>query len=515
MRTDQVLDGRYRLEERLGAGGMSVVWRAHDQVLERPVAVKVLAGSHVTDPAARERIRLEAQAAARLWHPHVTNVYDYGESTGDDGACVPYVVMELLPGRTLAQRLADGPLPPRAALRILSEVAAALAAAHAQDLVHRDVKPSNVMLTPSGAKVVDFGIAAVAGRSELESDGELLGTPAYLAPERLTGGEVSPASDVYALGLLIYRSLTNRLPWLAETTTQMLHAHVYVDPEPLPAIERVPPSVNEVCDRCLAKNPADRPPASEVAAALGAAAGVVLPPEDEGPVTGGAPMPAPITDPAANGTTQRVRARVFRRRTAVAAALVLLLVAAGLALAFLLPDDRRGGAAAAPEASPTATPAPSAATPSAGADRPLLPGGSVPAAVESPGGSGSDSGPGGGSGSGSSGPGGGSGSGSGSSSGSGGGSGSGSGGGDAATAAPSPGPAVPIVTLGGVVTVRCIGDQAEVVGISLGAGFLLDSAESGPADTVRVTLLSPLHRTEVTARCEDGRVVNDVTEAAR
>ncbi len=169
--------------------------------------------------------------------------------------------MELLPGRTLAQRLEDGPLPPRVALRVLSEVAAALAAAHAQDLVHRDVKPSNVMLTPTGAKVVDFGIAAVVGRDELEADGLLLGTPAYLAPERLTLGQVSPASDIYALGLLIYRALTNRLPWLADTTTQMLDAHVYVEPEPLPPLDGIPPEVNEICDRVPgqgARRPAGR-----------------------------------------------------------------------------------------------------------------------------------------------------------------------------------------------------------------------------------------------------------------
>ena len=299
MQKGQVLDGRYRLTEHLGAGGMSVVWKAHDQLLNRSVAVKVLAGLQASTPAARLRIRAEAQAAAQLWHPNVTNVYDYGESSTESDQCVPYVVMELLPGRTLSQRLADGPLAPRAALRICAEVGSALAAAHARGLVHRDVKPSNIMLTPSGAKVVDFGLAAVAGQAELDDDGELRGTPAYLAPERLTGGEVLPASDVYALGLLIHRALTNDLPWQAETTTQMLNAHVYVEPAPLPPINGVLPEVNQICHRCLAKDPADRPSAGEVAAVLADAAGIVLMPQDDGP------DPAPAGSPPAEHRSSR------------------------------------------------------------------------------------------------------------------------------------------------------------------------------------------------------------------
>ncbi|MET8281168.1 serine/threonine-protein kinase [Micromonospora sp. NPDC005174] len=264
MQRDQLLAGRYRLLERLGSGGMSAVYRAYDEVLERDVAVKVLVAS---DPNARQRIRAEAKAAARLSHPHVTNVYDFGESLLD-GAQVPFVVLELLNGDTLERRLAAGPLPPRAALRVCAEVASAIEAAHAQGLVHRDVKPSNVMLTPTGAKVLDFGIAAAAGDSEIDFDGRLLGTPAYLAPERLAAGEVLPASDVYALGLLLHRTLTGRLPWAAETQTGMLRAHVHVDPDPLPEIDRVPAEVHRLYHWCLARNPDDRPPAAEVARIL-------------------------------------------------------------------------------------------------------------------------------------------------------------------------------------------------------------------------------------------------------
>jgi len=312
----EVLGGRYRLVERLGMGGMSVVWRAYDEVLGRQVAVKVLAAKFAADQDSRDRIRAEAQAAARLSHPHVTGVYDYGESTADDGATVPYVVMELISGRTLAERLARGPMPWRAALRVGAEVAAALAAAHARGLVHRDVKPANVMLTPAGAKVVDFGIAAIAGESgEPGPDGMLLGTPAYLAPERLAGGPVRPATDVYALGLLLYRSLTGGLPWKAETTTQMITAHVYVEPAPLPALDGVPEGVSDLCLRCLAKNPADRPTSREVARTLAAAAGIRVPltaADDEPDDLVLDPTPAPfVARPAGRGPG--------RLRTAVAA----------------------------------------------------------------------------------------------------------------------------------------------------------------------------------------------------
>ncbi len=279
-----MLGGRYRLERKLGEGGMSVVWYARDEVLGRPVAVKVLAARLVRDEKSRRRIRAEAQAVARLSHPHITAVYDFGESVDEHGDRVPYIVMELLPGHTLAERLAEGPLRPRAAMRVCAEVASALSAAHREHLVHRDVKPANVVLTPDGAKVVDFGIAAAVGQlDEYDTNAPVFGTPAYLAPERLTSGEVLAASDVYALGLLLYRLLTNTLPWQVETTTQMLTAHVYVEPSPLPRLDKVPPEVGEIYWRCVAKNPKDRPPASEVAALLARAAGIQLRGVDDDP----------------------------------------------------------------------------------------------------------------------------------------------------------------------------------------------------------------------------------------
>ncbi|MFJ8580363.1 protein kinase [Micromonospora sp. NPDC093277] len=269
----QLLGERYRLIEQLGAGGMSVVWRGYDEVLGRQVAIKVLASGLASDKAFRHRIRVEAQAAARLCHPNITNVYDYGESE-QVGLTVPYVVMELVDGGPLSGRLGrDGRLTWREAVTIGAEVASALATAHARGVVHRDVTPGNVMLTPTGVKVVDFGISALVGESDKGPDDALLGTPAYLAPERLDHGQVSPATDVYAVGLLLYRMLTGRLPWQASTTTQMLRAHMYQDPDPMPPVVGLPGEVEKLVRCCLAKRPEDRPATVEVARTLADAAG--------------------------------------------------------------------------------------------------------------------------------------------------------------------------------------------------------------------------------------------------
>ncbi|MFB9362256.1 serine/threonine-protein kinase [Actinoplanes nipponensis] len=266
----QMLGGRYTLVDELGRGGMAVVWRGRDEVLGRAVAVKVLAGRYAGNPQSRARIRDEARAAATLSHPAIAQVYDFGESE-EDGRRVPYVVMELVHGVTLQQRMKDGPIPPAEIFRVGAQVAAALAAAHADGLVHRDIKPGNVMVTGDGAKVVDFGLAAAAGPAD--PDDEVFGTPAYLAPERLTGGPVEPASDVYALGVLMYRLLAGESPFAVDTTTQMLSAHVYVEPAPLPPLESVPPPVTDLVNRCLRKDPAERPSAAQAAGVLRQAAG--------------------------------------------------------------------------------------------------------------------------------------------------------------------------------------------------------------------------------------------------
>jgi serine/threonine protein kinase len=255
----RTLDGRYRLEQRIGVGGMSEVWRAHDGVLDRPVAVKLISPGPDGQHGPVERIRAEARSAARLVHPNVASVHDFGTSSTLPGRRVPYIVMELAEGETLAVHLRNGPLDWRIAVRVCAEVSAALAAAHAHGIVHRDVKPANVMLTPAGVKVLDFGIATPTGATDPAPDGMVVGTPAYLAPEQLERAPATPAADMYALGVLLYYSLAGRLPYHAGTATQLLGARRRQPPDPLPEIDGLPPEVAELCDSCLADDPAQRP----------------------------------------------------------------------------------------------------------------------------------------------------------------------------------------------------------------------------------------------------------------
>ncbi|WFE40041.1 serine/threonine-protein kinase [Micromonospora sp. WMMD998] len=267
------LHDRYVLRERIGLGGMSEVWRADDEVLHRPVAVKALAGRLAADPQLRATIQREARAAARLTHPHVTQVYDYGEATLPGGVVTPYLVMELVDGQTLADRLAGGPLAWPDAVRTGGEVAAALAAAHRIGVVHRDVKPANVMLTETGAKVLDFGIAAPAGPHQPVTGpaGEpLAGTPAYFAPERLDPGPTHPAGDVYALGVLLYRSLTGRPPLPVRTWDDVLDLRDRRPAVPPLRVPGLPADVAALVLDCLAVDPARRPTATQVADRLGA-----------------------------------------------------------------------------------------------------------------------------------------------------------------------------------------------------------------------------------------------------
>jgi serine/threonine-protein kinase len=258
---ERLLDGRYRLIDPIAHGGTAEVWRAHDEKLARPVAIKLIdARANAT------RVQEEAQALARLSHPHIANVYDYGAR--DDQA---YVVMELVEGRPLADVLTDGPLPWPEAVTYCGQAAAALAAAHARGLVHRDVTPANLMLTTSGVKLIDFGLSAVEGQPEADADGGLRGTPAYVAPERLRDRTVAPAADIYSLGSVLYRTLAGRLPWQASTAPEFWFKQNSTAPDPLPAIEGLPAEIAAACLRCLAVDPAERPSAAELAAVLPAA----------------------------------------------------------------------------------------------------------------------------------------------------------------------------------------------------------------------------------------------------
>ncbi|MFF5232667.1 serine/threonine-protein kinase [Dactylosporangium sp. NPDC000521] len=332
-----MLGGRYHLDEVLGVGGMSTVWRAHDVVLGRDVAVKLLSGRHAADAGSRRQIRVEARVAAGLAHPNVAQVHDFGE-TVEDGQRTPYIVMELVPGPTLHQRFAGAPLPPPLVFRICAEVAAGLAAAHAEGLVHRDVKPANVILAPTGAKVVDFGIAAGFGAAE---EDDLLGTPEYLAPERMTEDAVTPASDVYSLGVLLYRLLAGHLPWTASGSAGLLQAHLSTPPAALPALPGVPAELAQLCERCLAKDPADRPTAAEVAAILAAAAVPVPAGTPGGPDPGADGAAAAVAAPVPVAAVTSVAAVdgpgvAGRRRTRLAAGLAGA-TAAGLLVWLVVP----------------------------------------------------------------------------------------------------------------------------------------------------------------------------------
>ncbi|BEL06750.1 hypothetical protein Q0Z83_049410 [Actinoplanes sichuanensis] len=367
MNTGDLIDGRFRLRGRLGAGGMSVVWRAHDEVLGRDVAVKVLAPALARDPARLAHIRDEARAVARLRHPNIVEVYDYGEA-----GSLPYLVMEVVEGRTLAHLLTAGALPWPTAVIICAQVAAALAAAHERSVVHRDVKPANVVVSQARVKLLDFGISAVSGDDD-RSAGELLGTPAYLAPERLEHGVARPATDVYALGLLLYRALAGRPPWPASTATQMLRAHRYQEPHDLPPVAGLPAEVAELCRRCLAKDPDQRPGAAAAAATLATAVALdpailALPtgtPDSPGRRSAGIPAgvagrpagtdPAITARPSRPGPTVDVRTSGHRRLTVLAGIAVLV---AGSAAAITLRPDSPGPVARAAAPAPS-TPAPS------------------------------------------------------------------------------------------------------------------------------------------------------------
>lgn len=251
---------RYRVEGRLGAGGMGSVWRARDLRLGRPVAVKLANASSAPDGGSgqvRRRLHREAAALAALSERHIARVYDLLEA--DRELCL---VMELVDGESLATLLNDRKrLSVGEALRITAQCAHALESAHRRGIVHRDMKPSNIMIGADGVKVVDFGIAALTGAAHEDitrtMPHTLAGTAAYFAPERAFGGLAEPASDFYSLGVVLYRMLAGRLPYRADGTLPMVYAHVTAAPAPLPS--DVPPPVVDLCLRMLDKRPEARP----------------------------------------------------------------------------------------------------------------------------------------------------------------------------------------------------------------------------------------------------------------
>jgi predicted Ser/Thr protein kinase len=269
--------GRYQLIELLGRGGMGEVWRAHDTALDRVVALKLLLPHYAQDPDFEKRFRREAHAAARLDDPHVVPIYDVGELDGR-----LYVTMRLINGVDLQTLLTAGPLDAGRAVYVIEQIASALHNAHQAGLVHRDVKPSNILLAHNDfAYLIDFGIARASGETALTSANTTVGTWAYMAPERFRSGDTEPSSDVYALACVLYECLTGEPPFPGDTLEQVAVGHM-VTPPPRPSEEHdtVPSAMDQVIATGLAKQPADRYPSTVEMAA--AARGAITGPTDPG-----------------------------------------------------------------------------------------------------------------------------------------------------------------------------------------------------------------------------------------
>ena len=259
--SQELLGGRYRLESVLANGGMGRVWRAQDIRLERSVAVKMLRSEFTGDATFLSRFRAEAQCAALLNHPHIATVHDYGEAVAmDSGETLAYLVMELVDGESLSDLLARrGRLDAPDTMRIIGQTAVALAAAHAAGVVHRDVKPGNVLVTPDlDVKITDFGIAQSAFSAPLTGTGQVIGTAQYMSPEQAAGGKATPASDVYALGVVAYECLAGRRPFEGESSAQVALQQIQDMPPPL--APTVPDHFRQRVEQAMAKDPAARFP---------------------------------------------------------------------------------------------------------------------------------------------------------------------------------------------------------------------------------------------------------------
>lgn len=352
----------------LGRGGMADVRAGRDLRLDRPVAVKFLRPEMAQVDGVRERFEAEARAAASLVHPHVVSVFDTGEHEG-----VPYIVMERLPGRTLADEIAEGPLEPARVVAVAGEVLAALDIAHRAGIVHRDVKPGNVLLTPAGTtKVADFGIAKGAEAVDLTLTGQMLGTPAYLAPERVAGEAATPQSDLFAVAVMLYEALTGRRPFDADTPAGLLHAICQGRAAPLDELRPgLDPRLVEVIRRGMDKDPGRRfPTATAMAAALddgrgrpapaatvplGGPSDTVLDAAPAGPsdtVVDAAPA-APSDTAVATRPPLPARLRRLDRKVLAAAAVLLAVLALAVAVAVAVRGgDERPAEVPAPTTSP-------------------------------------------------------------------------------------------------------------------------------------------------------------------
>jgi len=352
------LQGRYRLDGEIAAGGMGTVFAGTDLRLNRSVAVKVLHEQFAGDPRFVERFRREARSVAALSHPNIAGIYDYGEEEGRH-----FIVMELIAGSDLARILrSDAPLAPEKATRIAGEMCAALGHAHAAGVVHRDIKPANVIITADDrVKVTDFGIARAAGDTTLTATGSMLGTAHYLSPEQAMGSPVTPASDVYSTGIVLFEMLTGSLPFTGDSAVAVAMKHVSeVVPAPSSLNRDVPPALDAAIKKATARDPNARFASADAMndALRGSTRTMVVP---EGPRTESMkgtvwPIPGDRWDP-----------RKVGRAVLVTFAVLVLLAGAGLAWRLVSNDGgreaperrdgQRGGGAAREEPPPT-TPEP-------------------------------------------------------------------------------------------------------------------------------------------------------------
>ena len=259
--TGQEYGNRYELVSRIAIGGMGEVWKATDKVIGRTVAIKILKEEYFGDPGFRERFRAEARHAALVNHEGIANVFDYGEEEGK-----AYLVMEMVPGEALSTILErEKVLPPERVLSIIWQTAQALHQAHQAGLVHRDIKPGNLLITPEGqVKITDFGISRVTDQVPLTATGQVMGTVQYLAPEQASGKPASPATDIYSLGIVAYEALSGRRPFRGESQVSIAMAHIKEAPPELPGT--IPEPVRKLVMSCIAKKAAGRPQNAEILA---------------------------------------------------------------------------------------------------------------------------------------------------------------------------------------------------------------------------------------------------------
>jgi serine/threonine protein kinase len=287
------LGGRYRLDERIAGGGMGDVWRGTDEVLGRTVAVKILLPALLDEPGFAERFRGEARTMATINHPGVVDVYDYGSDQQ-----LAFLVMEYIEGDALSRTLSRvGRLTPARTMALVAQAADALQAAHANGIVHRDVKPGNLLVRPNGTLVLtDFGIARSALVGQLTVAGSVLGTASYISPEQASGAVATAASDVYALGVVAYQCLSGHRPFDGATPIEIAMKHVRDTPRPLPS--DIPPGVRAIVDRALAKDPAARWPTAAAMAAVARQAASFLAASPQSAAHGQPPAPVNGSAPA-------------------------------------------------------------------------------------------------------------------------------------------------------------------------------------------------------------------------